>query len=304
MHRSQDTSRNRFVMDSKAGMEALDFDVIDQLVQMALDEDLGSGDITSNGTVPPGMLCRGRIIAKSASVIAGLFMVERVYAAVDSNVTVEKLVAEGARVARGTVVCQLEGPCRALLGGERVALNFLQRMCGIATLTARFVRAVRGTGASIMDTRKTTPGLRMLEKYAVRVGGGRNHRMGLYDAILVKENHIVAAGSVDEAIRRLRKEAPDRVLEVEVRSIEELVLAVEYGADIVLLDNMSVTEVEKAVKLVRGRVELEVSGGVTLKSVRQLALTGVSRISVGALTHSAPAADLSMLITPIKKGEK
>jgi len=279
-------------------MRDLDLDAIDRLVRAALEEDLGAGDITSESIVPVGLMGCGRVTAKKACVIAGLFMIGRVYAAIDGAVKVDVLVEEGARVPAGTAVCALSGPYRALLAGERTALNFVQRMCGIATLTARYARAVKGTRASIYDTRKTTPGLRTLEKYAVRSGGGRNHRMGLFDAFLIKENHIAAAGSVDRAIRRARKAHPDKRLEVEVRNIEELVLAVEYEADTVLLDNMSLDEVEKAVRLVGERVELEVSGGVTVEAARRLASTGVSRISVGALTHSAPAADLSMLIEP------
>ena len=177
-------------------------------------------------------------------------------------------------------------------------LNFLQRLCGTATLTRRYVRSVRKTRARIYDTRKTTPGLRTLEKYAVRIAGGYNHRMGLYDAVLIKENHIAAAGSVDRAIKRVRRSRKDVTVEVEVRNFEELVLAVEYGAEIVLLDNMNQGQITKAVVLVGDRVELEVSGGIDLKAARLVCQTGVTRISVGALTHSAPAVDLSMLIEP------
>lgn len=282
-------------------MEHIDWKVVDRSIAQALAEDLGSGDITTLSTVTAKAYGSGQIIARQACSVAGLFLVQRIFSRCSSEIKVEVLVAEGASVSRGSLLCSFEGPYRALLQAERTVLNYLQRLCGIATLTARFVRATRGGKASIYDTRKTTPGLRTLEKYAVRAVGACNHRMGLYDAILIKENHAAAAGGVDKAMARARKAYPDVPVEVEVRNMEELVLAVEYGADIVLLDNMEHKEIRKAVRMVGKRVELEVSGGVTLRRARDLAGSGVHRISVGALTHSAPAADLSMLIVKQRK---
>ncbi len=237
-------------------MERIDWTAVDRMVEWALEEDLGAGDITTRATVSSRAWGSGQIVAKQSCVAVGLFLVE----------------------------------------GERTILNFLQRLCGTATLTSRFVRAVAGGRARIYDTRKTTPGLRTLEKYAVRAAGGCNHRMGLYDAFLIKENHVAAAGGVDKAVLKARKAAPEAEVEIEVRNMEELVLAVEYGADVVLLDNMEPRDVRKAARLVGRQVQLEVSGGINLRTAKLYADSGVHRISVGALTHSAPATDLSMLI--------
>ncbi len=282
-------------------MEQIDWKVVDRSITQALAEDLGTGDITTLSTVTAKAYGAGQIVARQACIVAGLFLVERVFAACSPDIKVDVLVAEGAHVSRGTLLCRFEGPYRALLEGERTVLNYLQRLCGVATLTGRFVRATRRGKAAIYDTRKTTPGLRTLEKYAVRAAGARNHRMGLYDAILIKENHAAAAGGVDRAVARAHKAYPGVPVEVEVRNMEELVLAVEYGADIVLLDNMEHKEIRKAVRMVGKKVQLEVSGGVNLRRARELADSGVHRISVGALTHSAPAADLSMLIVKQRK---
>jgi len=283
-------------------MKNIHWDSVDRIIRLALDEDLGQGDITTTGVIGTRLRGHGRIVAKKPCVVAGLFLVERILRHLDPGSEVELLVDEGHKVATGTPLCSFGGQYRALLSGERTVLNFLQRMCGIASVTARFVRAARGTPARIYDTRKTSPGLRTLEKYAVRAGGGCNHRMGLYDAVLLKENHIAAAGGIDRAIQRVRKAQGTVVIETEVRNMEELVLAVEYGSDIVLLDNMEPDRIREACRLVGERVELEVSGGVTLSKVKELARTGVTRISVGALTHSAPAADLSMLIARTGRG--
>jgi nicotinate-nucleotide pyrophosphorylase (carboxylating) len=279
-------------------MELLNWQAVDTVIGLALDEDIGSGDITTESLVPPGLEGVGQIRAKKACVVAGLFLVGRVYQAVDPRVCVKVLVDEGKKVESGHPLCQVEGPYASLLKGERVVLNFLQRLCGIASAAHRAQRSVRHTRCRVLDTRKTTPGLRDLEKYAVRCGGASNHRMGLYDAFLVKENHVAAAGSIERAIRAAKKAHPDLPLEVEVRNTEELVLAVEYGADIVLLDNMSLLEISRAAKMVGSRVILEVSGGVTQCSLKAIAETGVHRVSLGALTHSVVAADLSMLIWP------
>lgn len=278
-------------------MKKIDWSAVDSIIQLALDEDLGEEDITTAGTVDPNTLGEARIVAKRPCVIAGLFMVERVYRLLlPGQFKVQLAATEGQRVSAGTLLCTVIGPCAGLLAGERTVLNFLQRMCGIANETARFVRAVRSTAASIFDTRKTAPGHRALDKYAVRAGGGCNHRMGLHDAVLIKENHIEAAGGVENALKRLQKRYPGVTVEIEVEDFEQLVYAVEYGADIVLLDNMRPDQVKHAVKLVGNRVQLEVSGGITLKTAGAMADTGVQRISVGALTHSVKGADLSMLI--------
>ncbi len=282
-------------------MEQIDWDVVDGSIARALAEDLGDGDITTLSTVTAKAYGAGQIVARQGCSVAGLFLVERVFEQCSPEIKVEVLVEEGAHVTRGTLLCRFEGPYRALLEGERTVLNYVQRLCGIATLTSKFVRATRGGKAAIYDTRKTTPGLRTLEKYAVRAAGACNHRMGLFDAILIKENHAAAAGGVDRAVSRVRKAYPDVPIEVEVRNMEELVLAVEYGADIVLLDNMEYKEIRKAVRLVGRQVELEVSGGINLRRARELANSGVHRISIGALTHSAPAADLSMLMVKQRK---
>ncbi len=283
-------------------MNRLDLEAVDQLISLAIAEDLGHADITTDAIVAGDTPGSAQIIAKKPTVVAGLFLVERIYRSLDPNITVELLENDGRKVAAGTVLCHVEGPYAALLRGERTVLNFLQRLSGVATLTRRYVSAVKKSRCSVLDTRKTSPGMRSLEKYAVRAGGGTNHRTGLFDAVLIKENHIAAAGGVPAAIKLARKKVGKNVLvEIEVTNFEELVLAVEYGADIVLLDNMGLSDISRAVNMVGQRVELEVSGGVTLSTIRAIAATGVHRISVGALTHSAPAADLSMLIVPGRK---
>lgn len=282
-------------------MNRLDFAAVDTLIEAALAEDLGSGDITTDALVDSRTQGSAQILAKKPTVVAGLFLVERILRRLNPDIRVELLVTEGKKVAAGTVLCHVYGPYDALLKGERTLLNFLQRLCGIATLTRRYATAVRKFRCRVLDTRKTSPGMRTLEKYAVRAGGGTNHRTGLYDAILIKENHIAAAGGVPQAIAALKKHNPGMPVEIEVTNMEELVLAVEYGADIVLLDNMGLPDIYRAVSMVGERVELEVSGGVTLSSIRAIGATGVHRVSVGALTHSAPAADLSMLIVPGKR---
>ena len=279
-------------------MNHIDWKNVDNLIEMALEEDVGSGDVTTGSIIPKGQMGRAQITAKKPTVVAGLFLVERILHRLDPAITVSCNVSDGKKVNTGSVLCRMEGPYDVLLTGERTVLNFLQRLCGVATLSHRFARAVRHTQCKVLDTRKTTPGFRSLEKYAVRCAGAHNHRIGLYDAILIKENHIAAAGSIPKAIKKSRKAHPDLPVEVEVSNIEEMVLAVEYGADIVLLDNMNLGQISKGVQLVGDRVILEVSGGVTLSRVKQIAETGVHRVSVGALTHSAPSADLSMLILP------
>jgi nicotinate-nucleotide pyrophosphorylase (carboxylating) len=267
-------------------------------VSRALAEDVGSGDITTNATVPASARARARITQKAPGVVFGLAVAEATFRSLDPGMACERLVEEG-EWRDGGPVLELEGSARAILTGERTALNFLQRLSGIATLTARCVQAVAGTGARILDTRKTTPGLRTLEKAAVAAGGGTNHRLGLYDAVLIKENHTAIAGGVAEAVRRTREAGSEVPLEVECRDLDEVAEALAAGAGRILLDNMSPAQLRAAVERVAGRAELEASGRVTLESLPEVARTGVHFISVGALTHSAPALDLSLILEPL-----
>lgn len=269
------------------------------LIEAALAEDVGDGDRTSQWTVPAEARCEAVIVAKQRLIVAGCSVAVEVFRAVDPELALEARTSDADQVEPGDVVLAVSGPTRSLLTAERTALNFLARLSGIATLTRTFVSRVEGTGARIVDTRKTTPGWRMLEKMAVRAGGGGNHRMGLYDMVLVKDNHIAAAGSIRAAIDGVRERNAGLSVEVEVHTAEELEEALAAGVDRILLDNMSVESLRRAVALVRQRadgVELEASGNVTLDRVREVAETGVDYISVGALTHSAPAADLSLRI--------
>lgn len=268
------------------------------LIDRALAEDVGAGDLTSAATVPPAARARARIEQKAEGCVAGLEVAAAVFARVDPELRLEARVEEGRWRPAGPVA-EVEGPAAAILTAERVALNFLGRLSGVATLTARFVRAVDGTGARILDTRKTTPGLRGLEKAAVAAGGGENHRSGLFDAILVKENHAMLAGGVGEAARLALAAAPPGVeVGVECATLGELDEALRAGAKRILLDNMAVEELRRAVARAGGEAALEASGGVTLQNVRAIAETGVDYVSVGALTHSAPALDLSLLLEP------
>ena len=265
------------------------------LVQRALDEDVGTGDATTNSIISPDARMHGTIVAKQGGVVAGIDLVEAVFTRLDPDVEVRARAAEGSRVAIGTVIAEVSGRTRALLTGERTALNFLGRMCGIATLTRKFVDAVAGTKAVILDTRKTAPGLRMTDKLAVARGGGCNHRMGLYDMILIKDNHIDAAGSLVEAVRRVRTVLLALPVEVEARTLDDVRTALELRVDRILLDNMSLDTLRAAVAMNGGRARLEASGNVTLETVRAIAETGVDEISVGALTHSPAALDVTFL---------
>jgi nicotinate-nucleotide pyrophosphorylase (carboxylating) len=268
------------------------------LVQRALEEDVGSGDITTSATVAPDAHARATITQKAPGVIYGLDAAQAVFEQLDPAARTERLVEEGLWREQGGPVLAIEGRARALLTGERTALNFLGRLSGVATSAARAARAVQGTSAQVLDTRKTTPGLRTLEKAAVAAGGAQNHRTGLYDAILIKENHIAAAGGIAQAVERARAAAPELAgtLEVEVRDAEEIEQALAVGAPCLLLDNMDDAELRAAVAQVAGRAQLEASGGVTLATLRERAETGVEWISMGALTHSAPALDLSLIL--------
>ncbi len=269
-----------------------------KLVRAALEEDVGTGDVTTVATVEADTRARALITQKAPGVIYGLDTAEAVFALLDPEARFERLVAEGEWREDGGAVLSISGRARALLTGERTALNFLAHLSGVATMSARAARAVQGTGARVLDTRKTTPGLRALEKAAVAAGGASNHRAGLYDAILVKENHIAAAGGIAAAIERAHATAPALAgtLEVEVRDAEEIEQALAAGAPRLLLDNMDEAQLRAAVAQVAGRAELEASGGVTLQTLRALADTGVEWISMGALTHSAPALDLSLMM--------
>lgn len=268
---------------------------IDGAIRRALAEDIGKGDITTRVTIPQARRALGLIVARSWGIAAGLSVAERVFRILDPACRVRLRKKDGSAVRPGDRLIEISGSARTILAGERLALNYLQHLSGIATLTHSFVRAVRGTRARILDTRKTIPGLRLLEKYAVRMGGGANHRMGLYDAILIKDNHIAAAGGILAAVAAARKATRGRVLvEIEARSPLEVREALLAGADSILFDNMTPQQLRSAVRLVGGRARTEASGGVTLRNVRTIARTGVNDISVGALTHSAPALDISL----------
>ena len=273
-------------------------DPLQILIDLALKEDVGTGDVTSEAVFQsPLDKKKAKIVAKEDLVVAGLEVGQRVYQTLDPGIRVDFLVAEGKAVKNGTILAEVCADIKTLLGGERVALNFLQHLSGIATLTRDFVDLVRGTRAKIVDTRKTLPGFRSLEKEAVRLGGGENHRRGLFDQFLIKDNHIDAVGSLKEAVRRARDNNPRGLpIEVETRNLREVREALEAGVDIILLDNMDVGTIREAVNRIDGRVLVEASGGIDRKNVRTIAETGVDTISIGALTHSAPAADIALKV--------
>ena len=273
-------------------MEPLHPEIL-EAIQRALAEDIGSGDATSNSIIPPAASMQGQIIAKQEGVIAGLDVAQAVYAAFDPKVEFQPQVQEGTRVVNRQVVAKVSGLARSLLTAERTALNFLGRISGIATLTRSFVEAVAGTKAIILDTRKTAPGLRMVDKLAVRRGGGQNHRIGLFDMILIKDNHIDFAGSLEEAVIRSRAAHSGLEIEVEARTLEHVETALKLRVERILLDNMSPETMTKAVRIAAGRAKLEASGNVALETVRKIAETGVDFISIGALTHSAKVFDVS-----------
>lgn len=273
-----------------------------ETVARALEEDLGRGDLTTDATVPRGVRAEGRLIAKEGGVLAGAGVAAEAFRLVDGGLELELLLDDGARLARGDEVLKVRGEARSILMAERVALNFVQRLSGIATATARAVEAARGTKAKIVDTRKTTPGLRVLEKYAVRVGGGRNHRFGLDDAVMIKENHIAAAGGIGAAVRSARaKIGHMHKIEVEVERLDQVDEALEAGADVILLDNMDPETMRRAVEKVAGRALVEASGGIRPEDVGKVAQAGVDVISLGWLTHSAPALDLSLELSVLAR---
>ena len=262
-------------------------------IKRALQEDIGAGDVTTNSIVPDNATLTGQIVAKQNGIVAGLDVAQAVMLSLNDQISFTQNVAEGSAVISGSVLAELTGSARSLLTGERTALNFLGRMSGIATLTRQFVDAVKGTAAIILDTRKTVPGLRLVDKLAVRRGGGQNHRTGLYDMVLIKDNHIDFAGSISEAVRRVRARRTDLEIEVEARTLDDVQEALRLKVPRILLDNMSLETMRTAVKMSERRAKLEASGNVNLENVRQIAETGVDFVSVGALTHSAKVFDVS-----------
>ena len=276
-----------------------DRDLIEEVIERALAEDLGQGDVTTAALISMHQPGVGFIVIKEEGVLAGIGLTKQVFQRVDPQLEVELLLEDGARVKPGSKAAKVTGSFASILKGERVALNFLQRLSGIASETSRYVESVHGLPVRIMDTRKTTPGLRSLEKYAVRVGGGQNHRMSLGDGILIKDNHLAALRNqglnIKEILAKARQNAPQRlVVEVEVGTVQEALEAVEAGADIVMLDNMDIEDMREAVKSIHGRALVEASGGITLDNVRAVAETGVDSISIGALTHSVKALDIGL----------
>jgi nicotinate-nucleotide pyrophosphorylase (carboxylating) len=271
--------------------------LIRKLIEEALWEDIGPGDVTSDAVISEEASATAEIIAKQDLIVVGVLIAREVFRKLDPWVQFTPLALDGNQVKSGSIIAQIQGKARALLAGERVALNIMQHLSGIATLTSKFVEALKGSRAEVLDTRKTIPGLRVLEKYAVRMGGGRNHRFGLYDGILIKDNHIATAGGIIKAMAEIRKKVqPLLKIEVEVKTLDEVREAMAAGATMILLDNMAPHLMKQAVNIVSGRVLVEASGNVTLENVKAIAETGVDFISSGSLTHSAPAADISMKI--------
>lgn len=273
-----------------------------QIVRAALTEDVGPGDVTTLATVPADATATAIMVARESLVVCGLPVAEEVFREVSASLNLTPAAKDGQQVAKGQVLLNIHGSARAILSAERVALNFVQRLSGVATLTARFVEAVAGTDAQILDTRKTTPGWRQLEKYAVQCGGGVNHRFGLFDRVLIKDNHLAALrgelpNAIEAAVRRARAQFPQLTVEVEADTLDQVGQACQAGADVILLDNMSNANLQAAVRLIAGRAKTEASGGINLATVRSVAETGVDFISVGALTHSAPAVDIALDFT-------
>ncbi len=276
-----------------------DFQIVDQLIELALVEDLGHGDVTTDSLISESEHGTASILSKANGIVAGTEIAKRVFLKVDPELRVEIIAKDGTEIKPGNIIARIEGRLSSILKAERLALNFLQRLSGIASETARYVQAVKGLPVSITDTRKTTPCLRQLEKYAVRVGGGKNHRMHLGDGILIKDNHLAIlrckGWSMKEIIAKARQKAPAGIkIEVEVRTPEEAAEVAEAGADIIMLDNMGLEDMHRSVQLIQGRAIIEASGGITLEKVRAIAETGVDMISIGALTHSAKALDISL----------
>jgi nicotinate-nucleotide pyrophosphorylase (carboxylating) len=271
--------------------------IIRGLIQIALEEDIGTGDITTAAVLNGAEAGKAKAIAKADIVVAGIDVFREAFLFLDNSMQFTGYCEDGHRVEKGEVLAEISGLLGSILTAERVALNLFQRMCGIATFTRRYVDEIKGTRAKILDTRKTAPGLRYFDKYAVRIGGGFNHRFGLYDGVLIKDNHIAAAGGISRALDRVRGRFPHTLkVEIEVKNLQEVEEALISGADVIMLDNMSIDDMRMSVASVNGKVPLEASGNVTLANVRQIAETGVDFISVGALTHSVPASDISLMI--------
>ncbi len=271
---------------------------LEKVIRLALKEDIGSGDVTSNSTIDETKKAEAILLAKSDGIISGLDVAEKVFRILDKRIVFHKLINDGEFIKAGSVIGKIKGPARAILSGERTALNFLQRMSGISTLTNQFVHQIRHTKAKILDTRKTAPCLRYFDKYSVKMGGGENHRIGLFDMILIKDNHIAVSGSITNAIK-LSKEALKKTrkkiqIEVETKNLSEVQEALDNNVDIIMLDNFSIAQMRKAIDLINGKCKVEASGGITLKNVRKVAETGVDYISIGALTHSVKALDISL----------
>ena len=273
--------------------------IIDSIIERAISEDLGTGDITTDTLIPPDQISKGHIMVKEDGVIAGLKIAELIFSRYDCDIEFLPLINDGEPVSAWSKIAELNGPTRGILKGERIALNFLQRLSGIATRTRKFVEKVKNFPVRIADTRKTTPTLRILEKYAVKAGGGSNHRMGLYDAVMIKDNHITAAGSITEAVNRIKEDIPHTVkIEVEVEKMDDVKEALEVGADIIMLDNMDADTMAQAVEMIDGNALVEASGGITEESVLDAAKTGVDVISIGALTHQIKSLDISLDLKP------
>ncbi len=278
-------------------MTALDFETIKPIIDYALNEDIGSGDITTNSIIPGDLTTRATMLAKAPGVVAGLQVAEYVFKSLNPDIIWNPFIKDGDKVKKGDLIVEVKGSYRALLTGERLALNFLQRMSGIATMTSCFVEAVEGLGTKVLDTRKTVPGLRLLDKYAVKTGGGTNHRIGLYDMALIKDNHIKVAGGILNAVEQVRKHVSSGIqIEVETTTIEEVRQALEAKADIIMLDNMSTDTMAECVRIINKQAKIEASGNMTLERLKEVASTGVDFISIGALTHSVTALDISMNI--------
>lgn len=278
-------------------MTALDFEAIKPIIDYALNEDIGKGDITTNSIIPGDLTTRATMLAKAPGVIAGLEVAEYVFKSLNPEIKWNPFVKDGDKVKKGDLILEVKGSYRALLTGERLALNFMQRMSGIATMTSYFVEAVAEFGTKILDTRKTAPGLRLLDKYSVKTGGGTNHRIGLYDMVLIKDNHIKVAGGILKAVEQVRKHVDPAIkIEVETTTIEEVYQALEAKADIIMLDNMTTVTMAECVKIINRQAKIEASGNMTLERLKEVAATGVDYISIGALTHSVMALDISMNI--------
>jgi len=275
----------------------LNLDAIKSVIDYALKEDIGSGDVTTNSLIPLELSTKATMVAKSSGVIAGLAVAKYVFRTLSPDIIWKAFVNDGDKVVRGDLILEISGSYRALLTGERLALNFMQRMSGIATMTANYVNALTGFKTKILDTRKTVPGLRILDKYAVKMGGGTNHRIGLYDMVLIKDNHIKIAGGITSAVAQIKKSVPAGIkIEVETTTIEEVKEALAAGVDIIMLDNMTNDTMAESVKIIDGRAKIEASGNMSLERLKEVAATGVDFISIGALTHSVAAFDISMNI--------